>query len=58
MSQIITPDEFPFDWFCKIKIQRRRKGNPGTKSRVKYLDIVTAFDIETTSLEDVEQSIM
>ena len=58
MSQIVTPENFPFEWFRKIKIQKRRKGNPGTKSRVKYLDIVTAFDIETTALDDIEQSIM
>ena len=58
MSQTVSPDDFPFEWFRKIKIQRRRKGNPGTKSRVKYLDIVTAFDIETTALDDIEQSIM
>ena len=58
MSQIVTPENFPFEWFRKIKIQKRRKGNPGTKSCVKYLDIVTAFDIETTALDDIEQSIM
>ena len=58
MSQIVSPGDFPFEWFRKIKIQKRRKGNPVTKSRVKYLDIVTAFDIETTALDDIEQSIM
>ena len=58
MSQIVSPDNFPFEWFRKMKIQKRRKGNPGTKSRAKYLDIVTAFDIETTALDDIGQSIM
>lgn len=58
MSQIVSPANFPFEWFRKMKIQKRRKGNPGTKSRAKYLDIVTAFDIETTALDDIEQSIM
>ena len=35
-----------------------KRGNPGTRYRVSYLDTVTAFDIETTRLSDIEQSIM
>lgn len=33
-----------------------RPGNPGMKNKPKYIDIVTAFDIETTRLPDIEQS--
>lgn len=33
-------------------------GNPGMRNRPQYIDIVTAFDIETTRLKDIEQSVM
>lgn len=35
-----------------------RRGNPGTKKRKNIIDLVCAFDIETTRLTDIEQSIM
>lgn len=33
-------------------------GNPGMRNRPQYIEIVTAFDIETTRLRDIEQSVM
>lgn len=57
--EIITPDQFDFRRFAMLKCQKRRRGNKGSFLRpVRYLDCVTAFDIETTRLPDVEQSIM
>lgn len=58
MSERIRPDQFPFDWYKEIKVQKRSVGNPGTRRKVKYLDIITAFDIETTRLVEIEQAIM
>lgn len=58
MSKRITPIEFPFDWFKEIKVQKRPVGNPSSKKGVKYLDIITAFDIETTRIIEIEQSVM
>lgn len=58
MSERITPDKFPFDWYRGIKVQKRTAGNPGTRRNIKYLDIITAFDIETTRIVEIEQSIM
>ncbi len=55
---IIVPSEFPFVWLKQIPLVKRKKGNQGTKKRKAYKDIITAFDIETTRLEDIEQSIM
>jgi hypothetical protein len=55
---IITPQEFNFDEFSKIRYINRHAGNQGTSVREKYLDIVTAFDIETTRIREIEQSIM
>jgi hypothetical protein len=50
MSKRVTPDEFDFEWFANIKIQTKNVGNPGTRRKIKYLDIVTAFDIETSKV--------
>lgn len=51
---------FDWEWYKTIKVQKRKRGNPKTKKRLKYLDIVTAFDIETSRVKvgDDEQSIM
>ena len=35
-----------------------RTGNPGMRNRPRYLDLVTAFDIESSRLPDIEQSVM
>lgn len=55
---IIHPEQFDFEWFSKIKAQKRGSGNPGTKSKTRYKDIITAFDIETTTIQDLEQAVM
>lgn len=55
---IIAADEFNFDNLKQLGIQKRRKGNPKSRSGVRYKDIVMAFDIETSRLKDIEQSIM
>lgn len=56
--QLYDINTFPYEEFAKLKIQKRGRGNPGTKSIRKYLDVVTAFDIETTVLPDIIQAIM
>ena len=58
MSKIINAEQFDFEAFKKIPLQQRGRGNPGTKSKYRYKNIVTAFDIETTRLEEIEQSVM
>lgn len=52
--------KFPYDRLAAVPFLKRKRGNQGAKAenRRVYRDIVTAFDIETTRLEDVEQSIM
>lgn len=55
---IITPENFPYDWIYEIPLVKRKSGNQRTKKRVKYKDLITAFDIEATRLQDIEQSIM
>ena len=50
MSKRISPQEFDFKWYSKIKVQKRKRGNPSSRRKIKYLDIVTAFDIETSKI--------
>ena len=47
----------PERYFAKPPLLKNRKGNPGGKKR-HYIGITTAFDIETTLIDSVEQSIM
>lgn len=54
ISKVVRADQFDFDWFKQIQIQKRKKGNPGTRNKIKYLDIITAFDIETSKLNIVD----
>nr|DAI13417.1 MAG TPA: DNA polymerase B [Caudoviricetes sp.] len=55
---IIPPEKFPYDWLYEIPLVKRKSGNQKTRRRIKYKDLITAFDIETTRLVDIEQSIM
>lgn len=55
---IVTPEQFPLEWLYNRPLVKRKRGNQRTKKRVKYKDIITAFDIETTRLADIEQSVM
>ena len=50
----------PEEFFQSVPLLKNRKGNPG-KSQDKirhYMGITTAFDIETTYLPDIQESIM
>ena len=55
---VVNCAEFqPAKYFKSPPLLKNRRGNPGGKKR-HYLGITTAFDIETTLLPDVNQSIM
>ena len=47
----------PERYFSKPPLLKNRRGNPGGKKR-HYIGITTAFDIETTLLDDIQQSVM
>ena len=55
---IVSPEEFNFQAFSQIQAQKRQRGNQGTRQRTPYKDIITAFDIETTRIREIEQSVM
>ena len=47
--------EYDYKEFKDIKALRRDKGQKG---KIKYADLVTAFDIETTNIDEIENSVM
>lgn len=47
----------PERYFANPPLLKNRRGNPGGKKR-HYIGITTAFDIETTLLDDIQQSAM
>lgn len=55
---LIDVDELDCSFFSNIKSQRAPRGNPHGRKKKHYLDLVCAFDIETTTLPDLEQAIM
>lgn len=57
MYQIFTPDTFPYEIVEQTPTVRRGRKNHGG-SHLKYKDVVCAFDIETTALHTIEQSVM
>ena len=56
--EYITPDKYVPGTLANIAALKRGKGNPGTKTKVVYKDVICALDIETTRLEEIEQSIL
>jgi hypothetical protein len=54
----ITYDQFDYAWFDSLPTLKRNKGNQKTTQKYYYVDLVTAFDIETTYLKEVDQSVM
>ena len=50
MDVIYNIDSFPYEKIKDYPVLNRRRGNQGTtKTDYKYLDVLTAFDIETTN---------
>ena len=47
----------PEQYFSNCPMVKNRRGNPAGKKR-HYVGITTAFDIETTLLDDIQQSVM
>lgn len=54
----LTPQQYKPGTIANIPEQKRGKGNPKTKTKVIYKDVICTFDIETSRLPDIEQSFM
>lgn len=57
MIVIKESDFIPSAFFRNVPEVANRRGNPAGKKR-HYMNLVTAFDIETTTFPDIRQSIM
>ena len=55
---VITQSEFDYNWFHFLPQQKRKKGNNATKQKFYYKDIITAFDIETSYIKEIDASVM
>lgn len=54
----ITQDQFNSIAFSQIPVQTRKRGNQSTKQKYYYKDVVAAFDIETTYIKEIDNSVM
>lgn len=50
--------DYDYDKFKKCKYQTRPRGNASGRSKWYYKNCLCAFDIETTRIKEIEQSIM
>lgn len=57
-SRIITPEEFDPETMLPKTVQKRPRGNNSKHNPKAYLDIVTAFDIETSRLPGTDDAFM
>lgn len=55
---IINVEDFDMMWFKCLPDEKRHAGNQGNKKKIVYKSIITAFDIETSYIKEIEQSIM
>lgn len=49
---------FDYSLLKRIKLCKRPRGNPRGRKQCYYKDIICAFDIETTNIREIEQSVM
>jgi hypothetical protein len=52
---VVDAKDFDISIFDKYEILKRKKRKKGSRD---YLDVITAFDIESSRLDDIEQSVM
>lgn len=58
MLDITGVNGFDYKRFADLELSPRKKGNPGTKSKIVYLDVVAAFDIETSTIPGTDKAFM
>ena len=56
--ELIPVEKFDYSYFDKIAYAKRPRGNNSGKTANTYADVVCAFDIETTRIMEIEQSVM
>lgn len=57
-TPMIPAKDVDLTFIAQLKYNKRKRGNPASRSRRQYLDIVTAFDIETSHHPEREESLL
>lgn len=58
-AEIYTVYDCPYHKLEEIPAQKRRAGNPRRRgTKYEYKDILCAFDIETTNIQEIKQNVM
>lgn len=57
-NNIIKVEEFDYSIIKDTPVQAKPKGNQGGRKKIYYKDLVCAFDIESTTIPDIEQAVM
>lgn len=57
-EEIRTILTFDYEWFRSIPPQKRKQGNQSSSQKYYYKDIITAFDIETSTILEIQQAVM
>ena len=55
---IYQVENFPVSIIGESECQPRQRRNAGGRQKLKYKNLVCAFDIETTYIEEINQSVM
>lgn len=55
LPDVFSVDDFDYSIIENASVLKKKRGR---RSKHKYLDLVTAFDIETTNIDKYEQSVM
>lgn len=51
---ILNWKQYNYEKLANMPLEKRHKGNQGSRSKRRYKDIICAFDIETTRVSDTE----
>lgn len=57
-NHVYDCDTFPYEWFYRLPLLKHGKGEARNMRRIDYVDSIMTFDIETTKLDDIKQSIV
>lgn len=57
-GRIYNVSNFPYYVISKTECQQRKVGNPKSRVKKAYKDLVCAFDIETSAISEIRQSVM
>lgn len=57
-NKVFDVDTFPYEWFYRLPIIPHKKYEPRSTKRYDYVDAIMTFDIETTRLDVIKQSII